>query len=79
MTALAADGGASGGSTSLAAERVHSWRPVGREHAAADEQAHQEDADQDHDPGHEQEDQLLPAQLNFAKGVFLGRCHQMKN
>jgi hypothetical protein len=44
----------------------------GGEHAASNQQAHQERPDEDHDYGHEQEDQLLPAQLDFAKRIVVG-------
>ena len=44
-----------------------------RTHAAADEDACQERHDQDDRDRHEQEDQLLAAQLNFPEAVVL-RC-----
>ena len=76
---LVGDAGANGGSASLAAEVSTPGAPSGGEHAATDEKAHQENANEDHGPGHEHEDQGLPAQLNFTKGIFLSRCHQVKN
>ena len=35
--------------------------------------------DRDDHSGHEHKNELLPAQLNFAKCVVLGRCHQCKS
>ena len=71
MPVLADDGG--GGRLGCGLIGGHGARgPSGGEHAASDQQAHQERPDEDHDHGHEQEDQLLPAQLDFAKRIVLG-------
>jgi hypothetical protein len=42
-------------------------------HAAADENAAQKNEDRDDRGGHEQKDELLPAQLDFVEGVVVER------
>ena len=47
--------------------RLRSRGAARGENPPPDQQAHQENPNPDHRYGHEQEDELLPAQLNFTK------------